>query len=58
MTKDFKTGTDGTATTSTTGKIKFLRTMLRGEALREFDVITGQVGSTKNTHKKNQGGFN
>ena len=34
MIKDFKTATDGTETTSTTGKIHFLHTMLRGEALR------------------------
>ena len=52
MTKEFKTDVDGTGTTFVTGKIQFLRTMLRGEALREFDVITGQVGSTNNTHLK------
>ena len=40
MMKDFKTETDGTGTTSATGNIQFLRIVLRGEALREFDVIT------------------
>ena len=50
MMKDFKTGIDGTATTSATRKIQFLRTMLRRGALRGFDVIAGQVGSTNNTH--------
>ena len=33
MMKDFKTGIDGTATTSATGKIKFLTTMICGEKL-------------------------
>ena len=33
-------------------KNQFLRTMIRGGALREFDVIAGQVGSTNNTHLK------
>ena len=52
MMKDFKTATDGTGTTSATGKIQFLYTMLRGEALREFDVLEIQVGSTTNGHLK------
>ena len=52
MMKDFKTGIDGTGTTSATGKNRFRRTMLRGEALREFVVIAGQVVSTNNTHLK------
>ena len=50
--KDFKTATDGTGTTSATGKIQFLYTMLGGEALREFDVLEIQVGSTTNGHLK------
>ena len=52
MTKDFKNATDGTGTTSATGRIQFLRTMLRGEALREFDVISSQVGITTNGNLK------
>ena len=52
MMKDFKTGIDGTGTTSAPGKIEFLRTMLCGEALREFDVIESQVVSTTNGHLK------
>ena len=51
-TKGFKTAVDGTGTTSATGKFQFLRIMLRREALREFDVISGQVESTNNTHLK------
>ena len=34
MMKDFKNGIDSTGTTSASGKIQFLRTMLRMEALR------------------------
>ena len=48
MVKDFKTATDVTGTMSTTGKIQFLGTILRREALGEFDVLAGQVGSTTN----------
>ena len=48
----FKNGTDGTGTTSTPGKIQFLRTILCGEALRQFEVITIQVGSKTNGHLK------
>ena len=33
MMKNFKNGIDGTGTTSASGKIQFLRTMLRGEDL-------------------------
>ena len=51
MMKDFKTGIDGKATLSATRKIQFICTMLRREALREFDVITGHVGITNNTHQ-------
>ena len=50
ITKDFKTAVDGTGTTSVTGENQFLRTILRREALSEFDVIAGQVGSTNNTY--------
>ena len=52
MMKDFNTGTGGTGTTSAPGNIQFIRTMLRGEALREFDFIASQFGSTTNSHLK------
>ena len=48
--KDFNTGIDGTGTTSATEKIQFIRTMLRREALTEFDVIRGKVVITNNTN--------
>ena len=48
----FKTATDGTGTTSTTGKIRLLRHMLRGEALRESEFLAGQVVSTTNRYLK------
>ena len=50
--KDFNTATDGTGTTSTNRKIQFLLTMLRGEALREFDALKSKFGSTTNVHIK------
>ena len=50
--KDFKTATDGTGTTSVTGKIQFLRNMLRREAPREFNDLAGQVAVTTITHLK------
>ena len=50
--KEFKTGIDRTRTTSAPGKIKFLLTMLCGEALRELDFIANQVGNTTNAHLK------
>ena len=52
MMKDLNTGIEGKATTYATGKNQCLLTMLGGEALREFDVITGQVLSTNTTHLK------
>ena len=52
MMKYFNTATDGTGTTPTKRKTQFLLTMLRGEALREFDVLSSQVGSTTNGHIK------
>ena len=48
--KDFKTGIDGTGTNSASGEIQFLCTLFCGEALREFDFITNQVGNTTNLH--------
>ena len=52
MMKYFKSATDGTETTSATGKIDLLHTMLHGETLRGFDVLAGQVESTTNGHLK------
>ena len=52
MMKYFKTGTDVIETTYSPGNIQFLRTMLRREDLREFDVIASKVGSTTNGHLK------
>ena len=52
MMKDFKIVTDRTGTTSATKNIHFLRTMLREEALREFYVLSVQVGITTNRHRK------
>ena len=52
MKKDFKTGTKGTGSTSSDGKIQFLRTMLCGKYLREFEIITSQFVSTTNGHLK------
>ena len=52
------TAVGGTVTTSATGENQFLPTMLSGEALREFEIIAGQVGSMDNTHLKQiKGGF-
>ena len=42
MMKDFRTTTDGTDTTYATRNFQFLRIMLRGGALREFDVIASK----------------
>ena len=50
--KDFKTSTDGTGTTSATRKIKFLHTMLHGEALREFNITTSKLCNTTNGNLK------
>ena len=37
--KNFKIAIDGTRTTTPSGRINYLRTMLRGQALREFDKL-------------------
>ena len=50
--KDFKTTTDGTEPTSATGNIQFLRTILHRKNLREFDILSSQVGITTNGHLK------
>ena len=48
--KDINTATGGAGTTSATKKNHFLCTILRGESIREFDVLTSQFGSTTNRH--------
>ena len=48
MIKDFKPATDGTVTMSATVKIQFVHTMLCREAIREFDILVGQVRITTN----------
>ena len=40
--KNFKRAVDRTGTTVTAGKINYLRTLLRGEALRKFDALASQ----------------
>ena len=50
--KEFKTATDGTGTTPATEKTHFLCTILCREVLKEFDVFSGQVGSTTNINLK------
>ena len=52
MMKEFKTTTDRTGTTPATSKFQFIRAMLRGDYLREFDVIASQVVITTNWHLK------
>ena len=50
MMKNFETALNGTGTTSTAGKINYLRNLLRGESLQEFDYLTSQATSTTNAH--------
>ena len=50
MMKEFKTATNGTGTTSATGKSHFLRTVLHGKSLIELYVLAGQVSSMTNGH--------
>ena len=44
--------TKGTGTTMVTRWINYLRTMLQGEVLREFDEMASQNNGTKNSHLK------
>ena len=50
--KKFKIVVDGTGTTTVAGKINYLRNLLRGKALREFDKLSSQKSGTNNTHMK------
>ena len=47
---NFKTAVDGTGTTSVAGKINYLRTLLHGESLQEFDKLEIHNTVTKNKH--------
>ena len=47
MMKNFKTAIDRTGTTTVTRTIKYIRTLISGEALREFDELASQVTGTK-----------
>ena len=49
---NFKILVDGTGTTTAVGKINYVRTILRGGALRYFDKLTSQNAGTKNSHLK------
>ena len=48
--KDFNIEIDGTVTTNTVKKINYLRTLISGESLRDFNELASQVASTTNAH--------
>ena len=48
--KNLKTTIDGTGTMSVTGRIYYLRTMLRGEDLREFYKLASQNSGPERAH--------
>ena len=50
--KNFKRAVDRTVTTTSAGKINYLRTLLHGEELRELDKLSSQNSGTNNTHPK------
>ena len=50
MMKEFKTAVNGIKITSASSKTKYLRTLLSGEALREFYGLEIQVTGTTNSH--------
>ena len=50
LTKNFKTAIDGAGTISAAGKINYLRTLLCGDALQEFDKLEIHNTVTKNKH--------
>ena len=50
MINKFKTGIDGTGTTTTPKRINYLRNLLNGEALRKFDELASQLTVMKNDH--------
>ena len=50
--KNFEIEIDGTGTTSLSGKINYLHTMLLGASLREFDKLSSQNHGATNDHLK------
>ena len=50
--KDFKKAIDGTGTTTVSGRINYVCTILRREVLREFENMESQKNGTNNTHLK------
>ena len=50
--KNFKTGIDGEGNMSVAGRISYLRTMLLGEALREFDKLASKNSGMTSAHLK------
>ena len=48
--KNFKIAINGIGTTSVTVRIKYLRMIFCGEAIREFDELASQNNGIKNTH--------
>ena len=52
LVENFKTAIDGTGTRSVPVWVNYLRTMLYGEAQREFDKSASQFSGTKNAHLK------
>ena len=50
--RNFKIATDGAGTTTPSGIIDYLRTMLRGHVLREFGKLQSQYGDTTNNYLK------
>ena len=48
--KNSKREFDSTVNITTAGKINYLRTILRGEALRDFDELASQNAGTKTTN--------
>ena len=50
--KNLKRAVDGTGNTMAAGKINDLRTLLRGESLREFDKPASHNAGTKYPHLK------
>ena len=50
--KNFRKAIDGTGTTAVARRINYLRTILCGEALWEFDGLTSQNNGTTNAYLK------
>ena len=48
--KNFKITIDGTGTSTLSGRISYLHTILRGQRLREFDKLQSHYGGPTNNH--------